>query len=82
MIQYIYTGKTGEFENPETRDIARNVPAIMEALGDLTSKVVADVGAGTGLFSTALDVAVGPDGKVRAFVYMCTCIPFPPPIHK
>lgn len=43
-----HLGKTGEFENPETRDIARNVPEIMAALGDLRGKVVADVGAGTG----------------------------------
>lgn len=41
-------GTTGQFTNPETRDIARNVPTIMEALGDLTGSVVADVGAGTG----------------------------------
>lgn len=67
--QHHSIGETGLFTNPETRDIARNVPAIIKALGDLQGLVVADVGAGQGLFSAALDEAVGPDGKVR----MHTC---------
>jgi ubiquinone/menaquinone biosynthesis C-methylase UbiE len=40
----------------------------MAALGELKGLVVADVGAGTGLFSKALDAAVGPDGKVGGCV--------------
>ncbi len=44
------------------------MPAIMEALGELKGLVIADVGAGTGLFSKALDEAVGADGKVGGWV--------------
>lgn len=50
------------FENPESRDIAKAVPDIMHMLkthaGVGESSVVADIGAGTGLFLSPLSSAV------------------------
>ena len=59
-------GPNGQFESVETRDIAKNVSKIMEALGDLSNYHIGDIGAGTGLFSVALDEAVKPNGQVYA----------------
>lgn len=61
-----YSGAKGLFTDPETRDIARNVPDILEALGDLKGKQIVDLGSGTGLFLNFLDAAVGPEGHVYA----------------
>jgi len=59
-----YAGAKGLFTDPETRDIARNVPEIMQALGELRGKQIVDLGAGTGLFLPPLDAAVGKEGHV------------------
>ncbi len=61
-----YAGAKGLFTDPETRDIARNVPDIIQGLGDLTGKQIVDLGAGTGLFLAPLDAAVGKEGHVYA----------------
>eukprot|EP00038_Savillea_parva_P007555 m.170960 g.170960 ORF g.170960 m.170960 type:complete len:258 (-) comp13313_c0_seq1:78-851(-) len=59
----------GRFENPETRDIAQARMDLMhaiEAIVPLEGKIVADIGAGTGLFLDVLHRAVGPTGGVVA----------------
>jgi len=55
----------GVFEG-ESREIARNLDAIVGALGLRPGLRVADVGAGTGLFLEPLSKAVGPEGEVHA----------------
>mmetsp|Transcript_33331 Transcript_33331/g.89229 ORF Transcript_33331/g.89229 Transcript_33331/m.89229 type:complete len:233 (-) Transcript_33331:69-767(-) len=50
-----------KFENPETRDIARALPEVMEMLkataGLSQNSVIADIGSGTGLFLESLSAA-------------------------
>ena len=55
----------GRFET-ESREIYRERHRILEALNVQTGMNVADVGAGTGLFSLPLAKAVGSDGRVFA----------------
>jgi len=55
----------GRFET-ESREIYRERHAILDALEVQTGMDVADVGAGTGLFSLPLATAVGSDGRVFA----------------
>ena len=55
----------GRFET-ESREIYRERHRILDALEIETGMHVADVGAGTGLFSLPLAKAVGPDGRVFA----------------
>lgn len=56
---------TAVFEG-ESREVAANRDAIVEALGLRPGMSVADIGAGTGLFTFALGDAVGPGGRVDA----------------
>ena len=58
---------TKRFEDPESRDIARAWPALVELLKgsfSLEGKTIADIGAGTGLFTKPFVEAVGPSGSV------------------
>ena len=50
----------------ESREIARAAGAIAAFCGLAPGAVIADVGAGTGLFEPLFDQAVGPEGKVYA----------------
>ncbi len=54
-----------QFEN-EKRDIVRKSAEIVAACGLEPAMVVADVGAGTGLFTRRFAAKVGPEGKVYA----------------
>ncbi|NQU23970.1 MAG: methyltransferase domain-containing protein [Candidatus Nealsonbacteria bacterium] len=58
-------GKIKQFEG-ENRDIARNRDAIVKACNLKPGLDVADVGAGTGLFTRLFAPKVGPKGKVYA----------------
>lgn len=55
----------GRFES-ESREIARYRREIVDAIGVEPGMVVADIGAGTGLFTPLFAEAVGPEGKVLA----------------
>lgn len=55
----------GRFES-ESREIYHHRQRIVDALGIQPGTVIADVGAGTGLFEPLFSKAVGPDGKVLA----------------
>jgi hypothetical protein len=63
-------GGAGRFEDPELRDIAANADGIMAMLvaecGVSEGSVIADVGAGTGLFLSRFSAAVGANGRVWA----------------
>jgi SAM-dependent methyltransferase len=64
-----YAGEQGRFENPEKRDIAAGRRALLTKLAELVSfegKVVADIGAGTGLFLEDFCQRVGASGSVIA----------------
>lgn len=56
---------TATFEG-ESREVAVHRDAIVAALGIERGDVVADIGAGTGLFLAPFNAAVGPRGKVFA----------------
>jgi SAM-dependent methyltransferase len=59
----------GRFENVETRDIARGLPAVLSAISSvarLDGATVADIGAGTGLFLEPFRRSVGDRGSVYA----------------
>ena len=56
-----------KFEDPEARDIARAWPdlaKLMKKTFALKGKVLADIGAGTGLFTAPFVASVGEKGKV------------------
>jgi 2-polyprenyl-3-methyl-5-hydroxy-6-metoxy-1,4-benzoquinol methylase len=64
-----FAGPAGRFENEETRDIARAWPALVKlvrATVPLEGRVLADIGAGTGLFMAPFREAVGARGSVVA----------------
>ena len=57
------------FENAETRDIARAWPPLVALLQDtigLDGRTIADIGAGTGLFTAPFLEAVGDAGSVKS----------------
>ena len=56
---------TDRFEG-ESREIFRERHKIVEAVGAQAGDVIADIGAGTGLFTVLFAGAVGPGGKVLA----------------
>lgn len=63
------TGGGGKFEDAGHRDIASatgEIAAVLAAHGLGAGDTVIDVGAGTGLLLSALNAAVGADGKVLA----------------
>tara|TARA_B110000208_G_scaffold55024_1_gene72167 strand:- start:338 stop:1258 length:921 start_codon:yes stop_codon:yes gene_type:complete len=74
MQENSVASKLPRFENPETRDIAANVPEIAAIIGELlvvdggddAVPTIIDVGAGTGLMLKALNFVVGPRGSVVA----------------
>eukprot|EP00808_Paulinella_micropora_P016477 g19440.t1 len=61
-----YGGKDGKFTSAERREIAAYAEEILASLGPLRGLTIADIGAGTGLFTKPLSQAVGPTGLVIA----------------
>src|SRR6476646_4416611 len=59
------TGFREKFEG-ESREVYAKREKVVAACGAKPGMVVADVGAGTGLFTRLLATAVGPDGQVYA----------------
>ncbi|MEM7436059.1 MAG: methyltransferase domain-containing protein [Myxococcota bacterium] len=58
--------KIGAVLEAESREVVERRDAIVEALGLDRATKVADIGAGTGLFTNAMAERVGPDGRVFA----------------
>eukprot|EP00300_Choanocystis_sp_HF-7_P036249 c5187_g1_i2.p1 GENE.c5187_g1_i2~~c5187_g1_i2.p1 ORF type:complete len:263 (+),score=31.56 c5187_g1_i2:110-790(+) len=56
----------GKFEDVESREIAKHMNELIEVCKPLEGKVVADIGAGTGLLLQKLHEAVGEQGAVVA----------------